>query len=187
MTTRPLLVAALAAALGAATAGAQQPAEKKAPEMPKPAPEMAQLKFFEGNWACEGTIPASPFGPGGKMKGTVSIHSDLGGFWQSGKVNATGGGMPPLQGMFHTTYDTAAKQYTMLWVDNMGAWAQSTAKGWEGDKIVYSGESVMAGQKIPARDSFTKNADGSLAHSWEAQLDGKWTPMGEETCRKAAR
>jgi hypothetical protein len=164
------------------------PAFAQAPPAPKPAPEMAQLKFFEGNWTCEGTVPASPMGPGGKMNGSVAIHSDLGGFWQSGKVKATGGGMPgTMEGMFHTTYDPAAKQYVMLWVDNMGGWAQSTAKGWESDTITYTGEGVMAGQKIPSKDVFKKNADGSLRHTWEMQIAGQWTPGGDETCKKAAK
>ena len=28
--------------------------------MPRPAPEMAQLKFFDGSWTCEGTMSAEP-------------------------------------------------------------------------------------------------------------------------------
>jgi hypothetical protein len=35
----------------------------------------------------------------------------------------------------------------MLWVDSMGAWPQSRASGWAGDKMVYSGEGQMGDQK----------------------------------------
>jgi hypothetical protein len=158
-----------------------------APAMPKPAAEMAQLKYFDGSWTCDGTMTPSPMGPGGKMTSTVKSHTDLGGFWQSGVVKSTGGGMPgAFEGMFHMTYDPAAKGYTMLWVDNMGAWAHSTSKGWEGDTIVFEGESVMGGQKMMGRDTFTKAAAGSMKHTWEMQMEGKWTPAGDETCKKAA-
>lgn len=169
---------------------AQKPvkAEKPAkPEMamPKPAPEMAQLKFFDGNWTCTGTMSASPFGPGGKMTSSVRTHSDLGGFWESGVVKGTSPGMPPFEGMFHMTWDPAAKHHVMFWVDNMGGWAQSAAPGWEGDKIVFAGDSYMGGKKSATRDTFVKAAGGAMKHSWEMQADGKWTPLGEETCRKA--
>jgi hypothetical protein len=153
--------------------------------MPKPAPEMAQLRFFDGNWTCTGTMSPSPMGPGGKMTSTVRSHSDLGGFWQSGVVKGTSPGMPPFEGMFHMTWDPTAKHHLMLWVDNTGSWAQSTAPGWEGDKIVFAGDSTMGGKKFTTRDTFAKVSGGALKHSWEMQADGKWTPLGDETCRKA--
>jgi uncharacterized protein DUF1579 len=164
---------------------AQKPA-KADMAMPKPAPEMAQLTFFEGSWTCTGTMSPSPFGPGGKMTSTVRTHSDLGGFWESGVVKGTSPGMPPFEGMFHMTWDPAAKHHLMFWVDNMGGWAQSTAPGWEGDKIVFTGDSYMGGQKFGTRDTFAKGAAGTLKHNWEMQQDGKWTPLGDESCHKAA-
>jgi hypothetical protein len=163
---------------------AQKP-QKAEMAMPKPAPEMAQLKFFDGNWTCEGTMLPGPFGPGGKMTSTVKSHADLGGFWQSGVVKGTGAGMPAFEGMFHMTYDPAAKRHVMLWVDNMGAWAQSTAPGWEGDKIVFTGDSSMGGKKFATRDTFVKGAGGTFKRTGEMQQDGKWTALGDETCRKA--
>ena len=193
MITRSVAAALVAGAVvlaPAALASGAQAAEKKAaaakPEIPRPAPEMAQLKFFDGSWSCDGTMLPNPFGPSGNMKGTVKSHRDLGGFWQSGVVKSTMAGMPTMEGMFHMTYDPAAKQYVMLWVDNMGAWAHSTSTGWTGDTMVFVGESAMGGKKIASRDTFTKAGDGTLKHAWEAQVDGKWTPMGDETCRKGA-
>jgi len=155
---------------------------------PKPAAEMSNLKVFDGSWTCEGKSEASPFGPAGTNKGTVKSHADLGGFWQSGMVKSTGSAMPgaTMEGMFHMTYDPGTKQYLMLWVDNMGAYSQETSAGWEGDKIVFAGDMAMGGKKTPVRETFTKAADGSLTHGWEAQIEGKWTALGSETCKKAA-
>jgi len=151
---------------------------------PKPAPEMAQLKAFDGTWSCEGEMPAGPQGPAQKTKTTVKSHLGMNGFWQVGTVTMAA---PPMEGMFHITYDAGQKKYVMVWVDNMGGYSQETATGWDGDKMVYTGEGSMMGQKMQARDTFTKSADGStFKHASEAQMNGQWTPMGEETCRKAA-
>jgi hypothetical protein len=170
----------------AATFAAFVPCASASDAPPQPAPEMSNLKFFDGSWTCEGTMPPGPMGPGGKMTTSVKSYTDLGGFWQSGTVKSTITGTPPMEGMFHMTYDPGARQYVMLWVDNMGAWAKSTAAGWEGDKIAFSGEVAMGGKMMMTRETFLKDADGSFRRDAEAQMDGKWAPMGNETCKKVA-
>jgi len=187
MTARSITGVLVAAAMTAATAGAlAQGAAEKKPALLKPASEMSQLKFFDGSWSCSGEMMPAPGAPAVKTRSSVKSHSDLSGFWQSGIVKSSAVGMPPFEGMFHMTYDTAGKQFLMLWVDNMGGWSQETSPGWEGDKIVFTGEGVMNGQKMGARDTFTRNADGSLKHVPELQSGGNWMPAGEETCKKAA-
>jgi Protein of unknown function (DUF1579) len=185
MSTRSIAGALTAAVCAALVPCALALAAPEGP--PKPAPEMSNLKAFDGGWTCEGKSEASPMGPAGTMKGTVKSHTDLGGFWQSGMVKSTMAGMPgAMEGMFHMTYDPGAKQYVLLWVDNMGAYSQSTAAGWQGDKIVFNGNMSMGGKKMGTRDTFTKATDGSwLKHDWEGQIDGKWMPLGSETCKKA--
>ena len=185
MTTR--WMAGVLSAVGVAVilpCAALQAAPEPAP--PKPAAEMANLKWFDGNWTCEGTVPPGPMGPGGKIKGTVKSHADFGGFWQSGMVKSSMGTMPAMEGMFHMTYDPGPKEYVLLWVDNTGGYSKETSSGWDGDKIVFSGTSSMAGKQVATRDSFTKMGK-SMKHDWEGQMDGAtWTPMGSETCTRAA-
>src|SRR5260370_6390577 len=82
--------------------------------MPPPAAEMAQLKFFDGNWTCAGTMSASPFGPAGKMTSTVRTHSDLGGVLGSGGVKRTSPGTPPFQGVVHMTWGPGAEQHRIV-------------------------------------------------------------------------
>lgn len=153
-------------------------------EMPKPAPEMSQIASFEGNWSCSGKSFDSPMGPAGSMSGTVEVRRDLGGFWQSGVVKAKMANQPPFEGRFHVTYNPGAKQFVMLWVDNMGGWARTMSNGWKGDVLTYEGDSYMGPQTFKSRDTFTRSGASTLKHTWEAQIDGKWTPLGEETCTK---
>lgn len=154
--------------------------------MAKPAPEMSNLKVFGGTWTCDADVPAGPMGPAHKTHSTVKSRTDMGGFWQSGTVSMTSAGMPPFEGTFHMTYDPGGKKYVMLWVDNMGGWSQETATGWEGDKMVFTGEGVMNGQKTPARDTFTKKGETELVHLGEMQMNGQWVSFGDENCKKAA-
>ena len=190
MNMRAVFAATLAlAVLAAPWALALQEAKKAdkpagAPPVPTPAAEINTLSVFDGSWTCEGAMPPGPMGPGGKMKSRVKSKRDLGGFWQTGTVKGSMEGMPEMEGMFHITYEPGSKSYVMLWVDNMGGFSQTTSTGWEGDKLVFSGEGTMGGKKMMGRDTFTKNADGTLRHAWEMQMDGKWVPMGDETCRK---
>jgi hypothetical protein len=155
-----------------------------AQEMPKPASEMSQIAFFEGSWTCQGKANESPMGPAGEIKSTAEIRKDLNGFWQSGVVKGTMANMPPFEGRFHVTYDAGAKQFLMLWVDNMGGWSQSTTSGWKGDILTYEGESHMGPQTMKSRDTFTRSGPGAMKHAWEASINGKWMTIGEETCRK---
>src|SRR5688500_1284280 len=165
------------------------PVASGAPAMPAPASEMAALAFFDGKWQCTGEGAMEPGGAMQKMTGTVKVESDLGGFWQSGKVSAQMTGMPGpgFEGKLHTTWDPGAKEYVMFWVDSMGGWAQTRATGWDADKITYTGTSYMGGQKIASRDIFIKKADGSLGHIGEMQVNGQWTKMMDETCRHEAK
>jgi hypothetical protein len=177
----PLVTALICAAI--VTAAISAGAATEAP--PTPAAEMSNLEIFAGSWTCEGKVLPSPMGAGGPMTTTVEGHTGLGGFWQSGTVKSTGAGMPAaMEGEFRMTYDPGAKQYVLLWVDNMGAFSHSTSPGWEGDKLVFTGEGSMSGTKMMVRDTFVKGADGSLRHDWEGQVEGKWTPMGSETCTR---
>lgn len=151
---------------------------------PKPAPEMSQIAYFEGTWTCEGKTFESPMGPAGAMKSTAVVRKDLGGHFQTGSIKGTGANMPPFEGTFHMTYDTGLKQFVMLWVDNMGGWAQNMSSGWKGDTMIYEGEGHMGGQTMKGRDTFTKTGATAMKHTWEMQVNGKWTPAGEETCKK---
>jgi hypothetical protein len=184
MITRFVFVVALIAPMAAF---AQTPAAP--PPAPKPAPEMDQIASFVGTWNCEGSVPESPFGPAHKTKTDVNIKKDLDGFWVSGTVKEqkTAVSPMPIQGNFHQTYDAGKKQFVMLWVDNFGGWATSTSPGWEGDTMAWTGEGNMGGQTFGSRDSFTKKGAGVLYHVTEMKLGDKWTPMGDETCKKAAK
>ena len=50
--------------------------------------------------------------------------------------------------------------------------------------MVYEGESHMGPMSMKARDTFTRSGAAAMKHVWEAELGGKWTTIGEESCKK---
>lgn len=156
---------------------------------PKPAPELSQLKFFTGTWHCDGDNPASPFGPAHKSKATVKGDFELGGFWHTFRYEETktAENANPVAGQGHWGYAPVAKKFVAVWVDSMGGLSHQTSAGWQGDNLVFAGETMMAGQKNASRDTFTKKEDGSLTHKGELQISGKWTVLDETTCKKGAK
>ena len=154
---------------------------------PGPPKEMAQLKGYEGSWVCQGNVPEGPYGPAHKSTTSVKIHGDLDGMWLSGRIDeaASTGNPHPFRGMMHMTYDTTAKNFLMLWVDNTGGWATQTSSGWEGEKMVWLGDGSMGDKKIMARDTFTKKG-AELQHLGELQMDGKWVVVQDEVCKRPA-
>ncbi|MGB8325979.1 MAG: DUF1579 family protein [Steroidobacteraceae bacterium] len=172
-----LLSLAMLAAVHSALAQGSQP--------PGPPMEMAQLKGYEGSWVCHGNVPEGPLGPAHKSTTYLKIHGDLDGMWLSGRIDeaASKENVRPFRGMLHMTYDTTAKDFLMLWVDNTGGWAMQSSSGWEGEKMVWLGDGSMGGKKITGRDTFTRQ-EAELQHLGELQMDGKWVVVQDEVCKR---
>ncbi len=160
---------------------AQQP-----PAAPKPAPEMDQLKAFEGNWKCEGKQLATPMGPEHPIKYTWSAKRELDGFWLVGHLDGkkSKDDPMPIKGTYQFTYDAAGKKFVALWNDNMGMWLSQTSPGWQGDTMTLTGEMNMGGQKVTATDIFTKKGDKEMLHKATMAMGGKAMPFLEDSCKK---
>jgi hypothetical protein len=160
-----------------------------AQEPPKPAPELANVKYFAGPWTCSGDAPASPFGPAHKTQTSMMLKPALDGFWYAGSVTEmkTKSNTHPVKGMLHIGYDPAAKQYVLLWLDNFGSWATETSPGWQGDTMVWTGDQTVMGEKATARDTFVKKSPSEYTHKFDLQMKGQWSPIVEETCKRVGK
>ena len=156
-------------------------------QAPKPAPEMSQVRYFAGSWACSGDAPASPFGAAHKTQTSLVLKSDLDGFWYDGTFTEmkTASNTQPVKGMLHIGYDAGGKQFVMVAVDNFGSWATEMSPGWQGDTIVWTGDQRVMGEKAGARDSFVKKSDTEFTHKFELNMKGQWNSIVDETCKKA--
>ena len=188
-----LCLSSLATAQDAAPAprsdGQKSPA---AMEMPRPAPEMDQLKAIAGEWSCDGTMPAGAMGPGSppqKIKSTMKMKKSLDGFWYTiDYEEKKTKDHPAIKAHGPMGYDPLQKKFIMFGVDNMGGYVTETSPGWEGDKMVMTGEGMMMGQKAAVRDTITKKGDKEFVWSTDMKMGGAgdFVSMGEQECRRTA-
>jgi hypothetical protein len=179
--------AALLGALAVLPASAQAPAPSGPP---KPSPELGKLAFFAGDWTCKGKAEASPMGPAHATTGKVHIAKEIAGFWYVGRYSEakSAANSHPMVFHFIEGYDAAAKTFTMDCFDAFGGRCHQTSAGWEGDKLVYTGESTGSSPTpTPVRDTFTKTGGASLEHMGEMQVAGKWVATDHETCKRAKK
>ncbi len=185
----PAPAAAKPAAAAAPAPAAGKPAvaaAPAAPPAPKPAAELDQLKMFEATWRCEGKQPAGPMGPEQDYKSTFKGKKDVESFWiafeysqKKSKAHAL-----PIIAKGYLGYDPAAKKYVTLGVDNMGGSVTESSPGWEADKLTFTGDGQMGGQKISFRETYTKKGDKEMIWSGEMKMGKDWIPVGTDTCKK---
>jgi len=156
------------------------------PPAPKPASELDQLKMFEGTWRCDGKQPAGPMGPEQVYKSTFKGKKDVDNFWLAFAYNQKKSKVHtmPISAKGYLGYDPAAKKYVTLGVDNMGGSMSESSPGWEADKLTFSGDGQMGGQKISFRETYTKTSDKTMVWSGEMKMGKDWIPVGTDTCKK---
>ncbi|HVT60514.1 MAG TPA: hypothetical protein VHR45_19225 [Thermoanaerobaculia bacterium] len=191
----------LAAAFAAPAASAQAPAGSTPPagtaspaagaapptELPKPSPALDQLKFFAGTWSCTGTAWVN--GKEHKTTAKVTMGWDLNGFFMNLRYQErkTAANPMPLTAVEHWGYSDELKQLVAGQVDSMGGYGTQATAGWEGETMVWTGQTHVMGMKAPTRDTFVKKGDSGVTHLGEIQTDGTWVKQDEETCKRAAK
>jgi hypothetical protein len=180
-----VLAAGLAAAVWAQASGRTAAATKRPQAGPHPA--LDQLRFFAGTWQCTGTSHAQ-----GKTHPTSARATAA---WTRGgsmlsiryqelksEANPT-----PLNAVEHLSYSQERRKLVAGQSDSFGRRGSHTTAGWEGNKLVWTGEAHQAGMKMASRETFVRNGDDEFSHLGEFQVNGTWTRQVEETCRRSSR
>jgi hypothetical protein len=144
---------------------------------PKPGPEMDKIKGWVGNWKCKGTT-SDPGGQAIKTTSTIKVTKDLDGFWLSVVYTRAKNKELPMQFVGHAAigWDSVAKSYAFIGVDNMGGWINLHAP----DALAWTGDVGMMGQKAPATYTFTSPDPKHL--TTVLNIGGK--EVGKDECAK---
>jgi hypothetical protein len=145
------------------------------PSTMKPGPEQKNLAHFVGSWKIEGTIEASPLGPGGKMTGTEKCSMFEG--WHLICDTTGTGPMGSMKGHAVMSFDRSAKQYRYFSVSTMPD-AEIATGTYSGDTWTWTGTMDMGGQTIHSRFTLVEKSPTQHAVKWEMSMDGKtWKQM----------
>jgi hypothetical protein len=182
----PAKPAAAPAAASKPAAAAPAAAAAPPPPAPKPAAELDQLKYFEWTWKCAGKQPAGPFGPEHDYKSSFKMKKDVDNFWigleyeqKKSKVHPV-----PIKAKGFVGWDSVAKKFVTIGVDNTGGWITESSTGWEGDKLVFSGDGSMMGQKVSFRETYAKKSDKAFLWTGEMKLGKDFISVGTDDCKK---
>jgi len=169
-----------------APAGDKLDAKKMAMTPPE---ELATLsKFLVGTWHCEGKVtPAPGVGKTFNSKTNTTWALGLDGFWLAGAgegEKVPGQPLPTVgKGENRISYDRTTKAFVNLSFSNRGAYGMSTSKGWEGDKLSWTG-TTSGLMKTDTRTTITKKSDAEYQVLGERMEAGKWVTGNDETCKK---
>lgn len=173
---KTLAGAAVVVLCSAATSG-------QAPPQPKPGPEQKNIARFAGSWKMEGTMEASPLGPGGKFSGTEKCAMFEGG-WHLVCDSSGTGAMGNMKGHTMITYDRAAKLYRYAAVNNMPD-AEMATGTLSGNTWTWNGTVDQGGQKIQSRFTIVETSPTQHTFKWEMSMDGtKWMTIMNGTSTK---
>jgi hypothetical protein len=180
-------VAGDAKAPEAAKAPAKEAPKKM--EAPKPAAEITEMgKMMLGNWKCTGKAVTDPSKPTEMvdMKMTMKFTNDknLGGWWITGTMDS-----PMFKGTMFVTYDTNAKKFYSMMLDNMSGSQTMWSTGVKENKMMWEGEgrSSMPGMATMKVRETHDMSDAKAGHKMvgEMSMDGKnWMKGWEATCKK---
>ena len=107
-----------------------------AQEFPKPGPEHALLKEFEGTWSAVTKMP-----DGHESKGEMTYKMELGGLWLASHFTSDFGGLK-FEGRGMDGYDPIKKKFVAVWFDSM----ITTPMTFEGDLDKDKQTSTMWGE-----------------------------------------
>lgn len=179
-----LLLAAAAASRPTAT-----PSPRPAPPVlvfaETPAKELADLAVFEGTWTCESAAADAPL----PVRYEMTVRRDLGGFWYSGRAVEEAGPHNPRAAtrLFFWGHDVVLGKFVGGWLDSRGGWSATTSTGWEGegrDKLVFVGHVTATGEKVTARETFTRPVAGAFTRIYDVLGFIEWARIAEERCRR---
>jgi hypothetical protein len=180
LTATALLLTSL---IGIARAGAQEP-----PALPsKPAAENDALKMFAGNWTCEGTAMSGP-GKTAKIKATVKVKNELGGFWQNFVYTEQKTKDYPMAVTATGTWgwESQSKRFVRAEFQSNGSYVTGTSAGCSGDTMTWDLEVSNFMGKLTSKHTFTKKGDKEFTHKIEVKLPGSPAPVAlfDVTCKK---
>jgi uncharacterized protein DUF1579 len=155
--------------------GAKEASGPAAAQMPKPSPEMEKLtKLLVGTWrTTEKMEPMPEMGMpnGGSGAGTEVVKAGPGGFSVIADYKSRGA-MGSFAGHGVTYWDPNEQAYKSFWIASMSGKGEVSTGKWEGNDLVFTGESEMQGKKYKTLQKFTEITPTSFTFKLASAEEG---------------
>jgi uncharacterized protein DUF1579 len=156
-------------------------------QMPKPAPEMAKLKFLQGNWTYESTYEKGAFYPNGaNTKGTYVAIEGPGGFSQIADFHEMA---PEGEEIGHevTNWDDANHVYKSYVFGNAFPQCVMRTGHWDGNKLIFVTDFEQGTMKMTLQSVTTANPDGTITIQESMRgADGSWKLLFTSHAKRAS-
>lgn len=159
-------------------------------ESMRPAPELEQLaKNMEGTWSCEGKAADHGKKTMHRIKSTMTAKQDLDGHWIRVDYEEEKTRENPRPYAFEEAigFDGKDQKFQRLYIDNMGGAATMDAKLVEkGDRMEWTGDARMNGDRTPMRHIVTEKSDKerTIEVAMKNGRNGQWQTVARMTCNK---
>ena len=136
------------------------------------AAEMEKFRWLAGEWEHENLVPATQFSPAYVDSGVSRFALNERGDWICTVA-------PDGKETLHITFDPFSRQW--IYVLMRGAYGMlRSVEGWQGDRIVFSGEMTMLGPPRLWRLTWTRDGVDDFSFVNEERIpDGSWGYIDE--------
>ncbi len=140
---------------------------------------LSDFDWMLGRWQVEFKVLASGDRPASTVRGSAVVSRELGDTWIGTRYTD-----PGFASQDYTTWDAEGHVWRTVGVDSGGTSWSLTARGWDGGKLVWTGEGRIAGSAVPIRLTWERRGPDVLFQKGELQQDGRWTVVDEITLRR---
>jgi len=202
-TMRPLLLPllfALAGCVAVPLPPPPAPPSREPPSAPRPAPAPAPaplptdehaapaaalkpLGYFLGRWRCSvKPQPGTPTLP----EFIWTLQPELRGAFLAGRVEPQV--HPPESPWTRDTwgFNPTTGEFFRSFRDIEGGFGTVQSRGWEGDRLVFTGEAVLNGKRMAVRETIQRLGPDRLVALWvmRGPEGGDWELMSDEACAR---
>lgn len=132
------------------------------------APEMKSVAWMIGDWDIVATVAGSG---GAAEKGRSHVAPALGGVWLEIRDTYPQGN----QDISYLGFNPVSRRWTTMTVDAVGNAVANTAERWQDNKLVFTGDVVVIGEKATLRQSVIRQGDRAYTVTNEERVaDGSW-------------
>jgi hypothetical protein len=133
---------------------------------------LSEVGFFQGNWECK--LKNSPY-----TTFQWKVAENLENSWLTGVAQL---GDRPVSNDFWRVSNGKIERFAFT---SDGQLFQIESRGWESEKLTFSGTANNPTETYPVRATITKISDNTFHAIWEKQgKDEKWSTLSDEQCTK---